>query len=706
MKAMKRTGVFSALVMLVLVGVTGSVAQHPNIRISLPADRTPEEVTIAINPVDPRFLAAGANINYSYLSTDAGMTWSTSRLVSPSFGVWGDPSVIYDDEGSLYYAHLSNPPAGGYWIDRIVVQKSTDNGLTWDDGYGIGYNPPLENQDKEWLAADCTGSPYHGNVYVAWTQFDQYGSSDPADSSRILFARSTDHGYTWSAPVRVSDKAGNCVDSDSTVEGATPAIGPNGEIYLCWGGPDGLRFDKSLDGGVTWGTDKLVATQPGGWDFYVPGIYRCNGMPVVACDAGTSSHRGTIYINWSDQRDGAGNTDVFLIRSTDGGATWSSLTRVNNDTTYRHQFFTWMTVDQSDGNVYVVFYDRRNTTGNATDVVLAKSTDGGRTFSNSIISDSSFTPREGVFFGDYTNIAAVNGVVYPVWMELDSASSELSVWTAIIRKGARITCSAAGGWNMLSVPVRMTDSAGSTIFPGSISKCFSYDGKYVVRDYLVNGSAYWVKYPSGGPVVFTGDSLAEDSVPVSGSWNMIGTISVPVAVSSIASIPPGIVVSGFFTYNGSSYVPVDTLVPGHGYWVKSGSAGTLLLSANTQSMKSGQIRIIADSELPPSPPAGDYDIAQQSQDSPAASHFALDRTYPNPFNPSTTVSYVIGRQSFVRLNVYDMFGRTVAVLVNEMKQPGTYRAVWRPAGDIPSGVYFCRLMAGNFSDVRRMVLMR
>jgi hypothetical protein len=89
-----------------------------------------------------------------------------------------------------------------------------------------------------------------------------------------------------------------------------------------------------------------------------------------------------------------------------------------------------MTVDQTTGYVYTVFYDRRATQGNATDVYVARSTDGGATFTNFKVSQSSFTPTSSVFFGDYTCIAAHNRTIYPIWMRLDG--SALSVWTAII----------------------------------------------------------------------------------------------------------------------------------------------------------------------------------------------------------------------------------------------------------------------------------
>lgn len=405
------------------------LCQYPNVRVNNANSTDPEEVTIAINTANPNMLAAGANIKYMYYSTNGGFNW-TQKNLSSTFGVWGDPCVTYDKSGNLFYGHLSNPVGGGYWIDRIVVQKSTDNGLTWNDGAGIGFTTP-KNQDKEWLAVDYTNN----NVYVSWTEFDNYGSSSSLDSSRILFSRSTDRGNTWSISKRISTKGGDCYDSGNTVEGAVPTVGPNGEVYVAWSGPTlqgnlGITFTKSTDYGQTFSPNKFVTTQPGGWDFNIPGIYRANGLPIIICDTSNAATRGNIYILWGDLRNGADNSDVFIIKSTDNGDTWGSVVKVNNDITTRHQFFPWLTIDQTTGFLYAVFYDRRNTSGLTTDVYIAKSTDGAASFENFKVSETSFVPNSGVFFGDYTNIAAYNKKIYPIWMRLDN--NALSVYTAIV----------------------------------------------------------------------------------------------------------------------------------------------------------------------------------------------------------------------------------------------------------------------------------
>ena len=413
--------------LIIIISPVFLFAQFPNVQVSNPASLNPEEVTIAINPTNPLNLAAGANISYYYYSFDGGLNWTEGNLTS-TLGVWGDPCVIFDGNGNLYFSHLSNPQNGN-WIDRIVVQKSTDGGISWNDGVGIGLNFP-KVEDKEWLAVDLTNSPYYNNIYMCWTEFDDYGSTLPSDSSRILFSFSSDSGETWATPLKISDVGGDCIDDDNTVEGAVPAVGPNGEIYTSWAGPLGIMFDRSLDGGLTFGTDIFVTDQAEGWALDVSGIYRCNGFPVTACDISSSPYQGNIYIMWSDQRNGLDNTDIFLKKSTDDGDTWSNIVKVNSDNTNRHQFFHWMTIDQSNGYIYAVFYDRRNTAGDANDVYLARSTDGGDTFSNFKISEFPFTPSPWVFFGDYIHIAAINGKIYPIWTRMDG--TDLSVWTAIV----------------------------------------------------------------------------------------------------------------------------------------------------------------------------------------------------------------------------------------------------------------------------------
>lgn len=399
-------------------------AQYENILISI--INSPEEPSIVINPRNPDQLVAGANIRSYYYSFDGGYNWTRGDLVSQENSVNGDPCLIVDTAGYFYYFHLSDPPEGN-WIDRIVCQKFDTETLEWNDGTYTGLNG-TKNQDKAWAVVDSATN----TIYVTWTQFDDYGSSNPNDYSNILFSKSTDGSLTWSDPVQINEVSGDCIDSDNTTEGAVPAVGPDGEIYVAWSGPAGIVFDRSLDGGETWlDEDIFIDSQPTGWDYGIPGIFRANGLPITCCDISQSAYRGNIYVNWSDQRNGSDDTDIWFSKSTDGGDTWSEAKRVNDDEPGNQQFFTWMTVDQANGTIYMVFYDRRNYYDDInTDVYIAKSTDGGETFENILISESPFYPSSSVFFGDYTNITAYNNRVRPIWARL--SNGQLSVWTAIV----------------------------------------------------------------------------------------------------------------------------------------------------------------------------------------------------------------------------------------------------------------------------------
>jgi hypothetical protein len=406
-----------------LAFIISGKAQHQNILIS--ESNSCNEPSIAINPKNTNQLYAGSNINNYYYSDDGGLTWQEGILLSPEYGVWGDPMLMCDTAGSFYFFHLSNPP-GGSWIDRIVCQKADTLGAEWNDGTFMGLDG-IKAQDKHWATVDRSNN----TIYVTWTEFDVYGSSDPGNKSNIMFSRSTDAGATWSPALRINKVSGDCIDSDNTTEGAVPCIGPDGEIYVSWAGPEGLVFDRSLDGGITWlDDDILVSDIPGGWDYDIPGIYRANGLPVTACDTSGGPNNGTIYINWTDQRNGDFDTDVWMVKSTDGGNSWTAPARVNDDPSGKQQFFTWMTIDQTNGNLYFVFYDRRNYTNNNTDVYMAMSTDGGATFVNFKISESPFIPYQSIFFGDYTNITAHDNIIRPIWTRLQDG--QLSTWTALI----------------------------------------------------------------------------------------------------------------------------------------------------------------------------------------------------------------------------------------------------------------------------------
>jgi len=374
-------------------------------------------------------MVGGAVLNHVFTSSDSGKTWSIDHLTSP-LGVYGDPCLSAGPKGEFYFFHLSNPSGEGWAnpdiLDRMVCQKRKSISSKWSKGSSIGFNHP-KDQDKEWSTVDLNT----GNLALTWTQFDTYGSEDEACESNILFS-SSKNGKRWSEPIQINTVPGNCIDNSGTTEGATPAFGPDGQVYVTWSIDGKLMFRslKQVDKKWQMGIEREIQPTQVNWAFDIPGVGRANGMPITKCDVSNSANRGTIYVNWADQRNGEDDTDIWLVKSTDEGKNWSEPVRVNDDPPGKQQFFTWMDVDPHTGFIYIVFYDRRNHEGIETDVYLAVSKDGGATFTNTQISESPFVPSDEVFFGDYNNISAVNGVVRPIWTR--SENEKLSIWTALI----------------------------------------------------------------------------------------------------------------------------------------------------------------------------------------------------------------------------------------------------------------------------------
>jgi hypothetical protein len=403
-------------------------AQIKNIVLDTTSDdNAPCEPTIAISWKNPKNIVAGSVLNNVYRTSDGGITWTKSKLTS-SLGVWGDPVIVSNRKGDFFYFHLSDP-TGKNWdseevLDRIVVQESNDGGVTWSDGASIGFNHP-KDQDKHWVTVDKKG-----NLYVTWTEFDQYGSDDPNCRSRILFSQSS-NGKKWSKPIELSQTPGDCLDDDNTTEGAVPVVTNNGMLFVTWSNQNNIYMDRSMDGGKMWLTNDMIITeQSGGWNLTIPGLDRSNGMPVLQVDnCEKSRFIGSLYLVWADQHNGEDDTDIWFMRSHNYGDNWTQPTRINIDNTKTHQFLPWMTVDQTTGYIYIVYYDRSAYTDHQTDIIVAYSTDGGTTFNHRKISERPFIPTNETFFGDYTNIAAHKGVIAPIWTRMDEGKT--SVLTAI-----------------------------------------------------------------------------------------------------------------------------------------------------------------------------------------------------------------------------------------------------------------------------------
>src|ERR1051326_6962328 len=137
-----------------------------------------------------------------------------------------------------------------------------------------------------------------------------------------------------------------------------------------------------------------------------------------------------------------------------------------------------------------------------------------------------------------------------------------------------------GSWNPLSLPTAVSDHSKMAIYPTAISRAFAYsptDG-YWVADPIPNGIGYWLKFSGPGYVPIPGHARTSDSVAISAGWNLIGSLSDPIAAASVLEAPGGLLTSPFFSYRGSYFLD-DPLRPHEGYLLQANGTGQIYLNS-------------------------------------------------------------------------------------------------------------------------------
>jgi hypothetical protein len=344
-------------------------------------------VVVAYN--DSRGLYGCGQVTGWAYSTDRGRTFTQGDPL-PGSNHWGDPWLVTAPDGSIYLSELR--VVGGSLAGLHFMKGTpTGSGVTWTPPVAMGTSGV--SPDKEAMAVD----PATGHIYITFTRF--------SGGSGIWLFKSTDGGASFTGPTVISTGSG------TQLQGSAPAIGPNGELYVAWvrnyPNENGIGFAKSTDGGATFTVTTQIATVG---DFSVSGTDRTPTFPHIAVDRSGGPNNGNIYIAYHSAHIGGGtNGDAVFMRSTNGGSTWSTPTRINDDGTSALQWFPTMKVD-SFGFLHSFFYDRRLNPGTTTtNLYYARSGDGGLTWEPNVrVTDQSFNMTlngadVSPWWGDYIN---------------------------------------------------------------------------------------------------------------------------------------------------------------------------------------------------------------------------------------------------------------------------------------------------------------
>lgn len=399
----------------------------PSVRV-LPNSNQQDEIILVRHPTNQNIMFGGANTTAGgifgqggYITTDGGNTWTGTDLLSPFTQSSSDPGPAIDKDGRIIFTTLDNP--------GIVAAYSTNNSASWSARITINAG----SEDKNFAASDdAPSSPYYGRTYCVWSHFV---GTPPA-----VISYTTNGGVSWSAMATIAS-----APSGHYCQGTDIAIGPNGEVFVCWAAPtssspyteDFCGFAKSTTGGTSFTVNNNIFDMNGirsnsfnGWNF------RVNSFPRIAVDRSGGSRNGWIYIVTSARNisPAGSDADIVLHKSTDGGTTWSSGVRVNQDALNngKVQFFPAVRVDEY-GGVNVVFYDNRNypSVGDSCQTFLARSVDGGNIWTDFLVSDHAWRVKGeaglGSYGGDYIGISSGNNNVWPFWFDDKSGTMQAYV---------------------------------------------------------------------------------------------------------------------------------------------------------------------------------------------------------------------------------------------------------------------------------------
>jgi immune inhibitor InhA-like protein len=554
--------------------------------------------TVVVGFNDSGSNSGGANKFTGFArSTNGGATFTDGgTLPTNPGGDAGDPVLARDNStGRLYFATL------GFSVSTIQVFRSDDDGATWMAP--VNGTPGGSGEDKEWITVDNFAGAGNGNVYLVSRRF----GAGPG----IYFFRSTDQGATF------GPNLGTLIVPGS--QGAFVAVGPDHSVYVFWYAGATLQMRKSTDQGLTFGAPVTVASGLVGGvngDLGLTGIrqgtttpsgFRSSEFPHAA----VNPVNGNIYATFANNPDGADKADIFVVQSTDGGATWGAPVRVNDDATTTDQWQPTLAVTPDGANLGVFYYSRQeDPDGNNLFKFYGRTaTISGPTLTftpSFAISDVASLPEFGrdqvinpTYMGDYDFAVCTPGAFHVVWADNrndlpDGAGrKDPNVFYKRIDLNIHVTTTVPAIASVISTqPTTFTVNISEPVDPASLQA-----GDFAVNGISASDFAYT---PGSTTIIFTFDAspvttegLQTMSIPAGA---FIGAVTGnPVAAFTgtfrfdtlllqvVATAPPvgGVfTLPGPFTYDVTFNEPITPASVQPGDLLLSGIAGSTVVAAS------------------------------------------------------------------------------------------------------------------------------
>jgi len=404
------------------------------------------EFSVAVHPLDPDNAIVTAN-DYGaqenpalravnrlwgswWFTKDGGLTWTKRTLpgmlpeLSSSLSSYffvGDLVVAFGPDGTAYVAGIAysivvvpGVAAIPVYRNALFLARSTDGGETFSEPALVdSYHTEAAFHDKPALAVDA-----EGRIFLVWNFMDQGQRGSPGDQG-MRVAASEDGGSTWRT---------EWISRNDWGISASIAVGPDGAVNVAWRAyePDAIRFSRSTDHGRTW-SPTVEIHRMANLPLVLPNTsYRAFALPTLA-----ARPDGMLLAIFPDAGE-HGDSDVFLARSRDDGATWT-LARLNADGTRTAQFLPTLAA-APDGRVVAAWLDRRDDPSDKTYHLYAAVSDDGATFREfRVTTAASREAGDGtLFIGDYLGAAIGGERVYFAWPDLrEDGKSRL--WAGALR---------------------------------------------------------------------------------------------------------------------------------------------------------------------------------------------------------------------------------------------------------------------------------